>query len=82
LKYQFGPPIVQEAKLKVAPGKYFTVKAPMASKDNKYIQEVKLNGQILERSFITHQVIMGGGTLEFTMGPGRIRICFSKQVPF
>ncbi|MCE5345186.1 MAG: GH92 family glycosyl hydrolase [Bacteroidales bacterium] len=68
LKYQFGSPVVQEAKIEVVPGKYFTVKAPLASKYNKYIQEVKLNGQVLERSYITHQEIMDGGTLEFTMG--------------
>jgi predicted alpha-1,2-mannosidase len=68
LKYQFGSPIVQEAKLEVAPGKFFTMKAPLASLENKYIQEVKLNGQLLTRTFITHQEIMDGGILEFTMG--------------
>ena len=68
LKYQFGSPIVQEAKLEVAPGKYFTVSAPFASKTNKYIQKVSLNGKDLDRSYITHQEIMEGGLLEFVMG--------------
>ena len=68
LKYQFGSPLVQEAKIELAPGKFFTMKAPLASVANKYIQEVKLNGEKLDRSFITHQEIMDGGTLEFTMG--------------
>jgi predicted alpha-1,2-mannosidase len=68
MKYQFGSPIVQEARLEVAPEKFFTMKAPLASAGNKYIQEVKLNGQPLDRSYITHQEIMDGGTLEFTMG--------------
>ncbi len=68
LTYQFGSPLVQEAKLEVKPGKYFTVKAPNASVANKYIHGVKLNGQVLNRTFITHQEIMDGGTLEFTMG--------------
>ena len=68
LKYQFGSPIVQQAKVEVAPGKFFTMKAPLASVANKYIQEVKLNGQTLDRTFITHQEIMDGGVLEFTMG--------------
>ena len=68
LKYQFGSPIIQEAKIEVAPGKFFTMKAPMASVANKYIQEVKLNGQVLNRTYITHQEIMDGGTLEFRMG--------------
>lgn len=68
LKYQFGSPIVQEAIVNIGSGKYFTVKAPLASKENKYIQEVKLNGEPLERSYITHEEIMSAGTLEFTMG--------------
>jgi len=68
LKYQFGSPIVQEARLEVAQGKFFTMKAPLASKTNKYIQEVKLNGKPLDRTFISHQEIMDGGTLEFKMG--------------
>lgn len=59
---------VQQAIVEVAPGKYFNMKAPMASKDNKYIQEVKLNGQLLNRSYITPEEIMSGGMIEFTMG--------------
>jgi predicted alpha-1,2-mannosidase len=68
LKYQFGSPLVQEARVEVAPAKFFTMKAPLASKENKYIQKVKLNGENLDRSYITHQEIMAGGTLEFFMG--------------
>ena len=68
LQYQFGSPLVQEARIAVAPGKVFTMKAPRASNENQYIQEVKLNGEPLNRSYITHQEIMDGGTLEFTMG--------------
>ena len=68
LRYQFGSPLVQEARLEIAPGKYFTMKAPLASVINKYILEVKLNGKVLDRSYITHEEIRDGGTLEFTMG--------------
>lgn len=67
LRYQFGSPMVQEARLEVAPGMFFTMKAPLASVENKYIQEVKLNGKPLDRSYITHQEIMDGGVLEFSM---------------
>lgn len=68
LRYQFGSPLLQEAKLEVAPGKYFTIKAPMASITNKYILKVSLNGKVPDRSYITHQEIMDGGVLEFVMG--------------
>jgi putative alpha-1,2-mannosidase len=76
LKYQFGSPIVQEAKIEVAAGKYFTIRAQLASKENKYIQEVKLNGKALDRSYITHEEIMSGGTLEFTMSSSPNKMLF------
>lgn len=68
LKYEFGSPIVQEAKIEVAPGKYFVMKAPLASVANKYIEKATLNGKVLDRPYITHDEIMAGDTLEFTMG--------------
>ena len=71
LKYQFGSPVVNNARIEVAPGKYFTMKAPAASVTNKYIQKVLLNGRELDRTYITHQEIMDGSTLEFVMGPDR-----------
>jgi predicted alpha-1,2-mannosidase len=78
LQYQFGSPIVQEAKIEVAPGKFFTMKAPFASKSNKYIQKVILNGRELDRTFITHQEIIAGGALEFVMGGTPDKNLFSK----
>jgi predicted alpha-1,2-mannosidase len=68
LKYQLGSPLVQEARIALKQGKYFTMKAPLASVVNKYIQEVKLNGTSLDRPWITYQEIADGGILEFTMG--------------
>jgi predicted alpha-1,2-mannosidase len=68
LKYQFGSPLVKEAKIKISSEKFFTVKAPETSISNKYIQEVRLNGKILNRSYITHDEILHGGVLEFKMG--------------
>ncbi|MGL5620249.1 MAG: glycoside hydrolase domain-containing protein, partial [Tannerellaceae bacterium] len=36
---------------------------------NMYIQSVKLNGKPYTKSYIIHNDIMNGGTLEFEMGP-------------
>ncbi|MCX6334911.1 MAG: GH92 family glycosyl hydrolase [Bacteroidia bacterium] len=68
LKYQFGSPIVTSASIDLGNGKYFYIKAPHASDINKYILEVRLNSQVLNRSYITWEEIMEGGTLEFIMG--------------
>jgi predicted alpha-1,2-mannosidase len=79
LKYQFGSPIVKEAKIEIPGGKYFYVKAPLASDANKYIQEVRLNGKVLDRSFITWEEIMEGGTLEFLLGNKPEKDCFNSE---
>ena len=49
-------------------GKEFTVVAHNNSKENKYIQQVKLNGKTLKRAWIKHEEIVKGGKLEFFMG--------------
>jgi predicted alpha-1,2-mannosidase len=69
LRYQFGSPIVTDAMIEISPGKYFNIKAPLTSDINKYIQEARLNGKVLERTYITWEEIMEGGTLEFIMSP-------------
>jgi predicted alpha-1,2-mannosidase len=67
LRYQLGSPVVTDARIEIAPGKYFYIKAPLASYNNKYIREARLNGKVLDRTYITWEEIMGGGTLEFIM---------------
>jgi predicted alpha-1,2-mannosidase len=76
LKYQFGSPIVTGARIDIGRGKYFYIKAPKASNENKYIQEVSLNGKPFGRPYITWQEIAGGGTLEFLMGDEPARSLF------
>lgn len=67
LSYAIGAPQLPEITLNLANGKKFTVIAKKLSKDNKYIKNVQLNGKPLNRSFITHDDINNGGTLEFVM---------------
>lgn len=67
-KYIFGSPIIDEAVIKVQDGKTFTIKAINNSKENIYIQSVKLNGKEYNKFYILFEDIAKGGTLEFTMG--------------
>ncbi len=66
--YAIGSPFFEEITIRLPDGKKFTVKAKDCSKKNKYIQSARLNGQELNRAWITHEEIMNGGTLEFRMG--------------
>lgn len=74
LTYEIGTPLFTQAKMHLANGKIFTVLAPKASKENIYIQSVKLNGKPYDKSYITHDQIMNGDTIEFEMGnqPGKV----------
>ncbi|MEN9919444.1 MAG: hypothetical protein RL662_1880 [Bacteroidota bacterium] len=66
--YIFGSPLMNEALLQVGNGKTFKVTATNNNRDNKYIQSVKLNGQLYIKSYINHKDVVAGGTLEFEMG--------------
>ena len=37
--------------------------------ENKFIQKAHLNGKELNKPWFTHEQLMNGGILEFTMGP-------------
>lgn len=67
-KYEIGTPIFPKVQLHLANGKVFTVLAHNVSRENMYIQSVKLNGVAYDKCYITHQQIMEGATLEFEMG--------------
>ena len=73
-KYEIGTPIFPEVKMHLANGKTFVVLAPAVSRENIYVQSVKLNGRPYDKSYITHEQIMNGDTLEFEMGnrPGPV----------
>ena len=67
-EFQFGSPLVHKAVLNVGGEKTFTVIAHNNSLENIYIQEAKLNGNVLSGTSITYDDIKAGGILEFTMG--------------
>jgi predicted alpha-1,2-mannosidase len=69
--YVIGSPLVEKATLHLDPKYYkggeFTIIAHNVSRQNGYIKSAKLNGQPLERPWITHEEIARGGKLEFEM---------------
>ena len=67
-EYAIGSPLFEKAEIRLSNGKTFTVEAPGASEDNKYIQSATLNGQPLDKPFISHEDVMKGGTLVLRMG--------------
>ncbi len=65
--YALGSPAVGKAVLHLENGHTFTITAKNQSPQNVYVQKVVLNGKVLNRNYITHEEIMGGGEIVFYM---------------
>jgi putative alpha-1,2-mannosidase len=53
--------------MKLPEGKSFTVTANNLSDENIYVKEVFLNGEKLNRAYITFDEVLNGGELRFEM---------------
>ncbi len=59
-------PLWQKAHINLANGRTLTISAN-SSKNNIYIDKVFLNGEEIDKNFITYDQIMAGGMLEFKL---------------
>jgi predicted alpha-1,2-mannosidase len=66
--YVLGSPVFDKTRIRLDNGKTFTLVANNNSRNNKYIQSVKLNGKPLEKLWFTHHDLISGATLELEMG--------------
>lgn len=73
-KYEIGTPLFRKARIRLENGKTFTIKAPAVNADNIYVKSVKVDGKPWHESYLTHDQIMSGATVEFEMTaePGHI----------
>ena len=67
-QYVLGAPYLPYMKVRLGNGKTLEIKAPAVNDENRYVQKVTLNGQVISKLFITHDQLMQGGTLVFEMG--------------
>lgn len=65
--YQLGAPLFKEATIQLQNNKTFKVVAVNHASNNIYVESITLNGQVLDRLYITHKEIINGGVLEFKM---------------
>jgi hypothetical protein len=65
-EYVIGSPMFDKVTIKLENGKEFTINA-MGAEQNKYVKSLTLNGKPYNKSYITYDQIMAGGTLTFLM---------------
>ncbi len=83
-QYVLGSPLFDRVTLFLENGKRFVVEAKDNSRDNVYVDKVKLFGRELKRNYITHDEIMKGGQLLFRMSgePNLSRGTEVKAAPY
>ena len=75
-RYDIGSPLFEKAALTVSPPatpgtiRQFTIEAKGVSRENKYILSATLNGQSLDRAWLTHGEITAGGEGALGVGGG------------
>jgi putative alpha-1,2-mannosidase len=80
--YDIANPIFEKVTIHQSNGKDFVIVARHASKQNKYVQKVVLNGKPLDRIWFRHSDLVRGGTLELTMGDAPNTTLGSKPETF
>jgi predicted alpha-1,2-mannosidase len=65
--YLIGSPTFPRSSITLANGKTFSVVAENTSPENVYIAKATWNGKPYRRSWFTHDQLMAGGELKFTM---------------
>jgi predicted alpha-1,2-mannosidase len=66
--YAIGSPLFRKATVHLGNGHDLVVRAPNNSARNVYVQGLKLDGRRYDRTYIRHEDIANGGTLDFDMG--------------
>ena len=66
--YDIASPVFEKTTIHLTNGKDFVIVAHRTSRENKYVQSIRLNGKALNQVWFRHADIVDGGTLEMTMG--------------
>ena len=66
-QYIIGRPFLPRATLNLPNGKHFSIVANGLDDAHAYVGSVTLNGRPLDRAYLTHEEILAGGELHFSM---------------
>lgn len=65
--YAIGTPWFEKASIQLENGRIFEIKAPGVSARKMYVKGLNHNGKPYSKSWLTHEMLTAGGTLEFDL---------------
>jgi predicted alpha-1,2-mannosidase len=83
-EYVLGAPLFKKITLNLENGKKVILNAPDNSAENRYIQEMSINGKPYTKNFLSHSELMKGATIHFKMGatPNKQRGIHAEDMPY
>lgn len=83
-QYVLGAPYLPYIRMNLPNGNTFEIKAPKVNDRNRYVRQVKLNGKVYDKMYITHADLLAGGILEFEMSasPNKKRGLAKEAKPY
>lgn len=66
--YVLTAPVFDRVRIRVGEGRELLIEATRNAPTDTYIQSVKLNGKPLDRLWVRHEDLAGGGHLQFVLG--------------
>ncbi len=83
-QYVMGAPLFKKVTLNLENGKKVIIEAPENSAGNRYIQEMKVNGKIYTKNWLSHSELMKGATIVCKMGavPNKERGTKEEDLPY
>ena len=67
-EYVIGAPHFPRMTIALENGEKIDIRAPGVSDTNRYVQSLKVNGQLWNKLTLPHELLAKGATLDFTMG--------------
>ena len=83
-QYAMGSPLFQKILVKLENGKTITIEAPDNNKQTRYVNDVKVNGKSVSRTWLEHDELTKGATIKFQMSskPNTKRGTDEKDAPY
>ena len=68
-EYVIGSPLFTHVRVALQNGATLTINAANNSRENVYVQSLKVNGKPWNKVWLPHDLLAAGATLDFVMGP-------------
>jgi len=83
-QYVLGAPLFPKATLHLPSGKDIVLNAPKNSDQNRYVNQLTVNGKTYDKNWLSHEELLKGATLDFDMSatPNKTRGTSKDAAPF